>query len=73
MREIRTSGSMSGGTETEPWIGLRHRRSAKAAGEQLSPSPAATAPSLDSTRLRVPETIPRLAQPCYKRVCKDTL
>ena len=36
-------------TETEPWIGLRHRHSAKAAGQQLSPSPTATAPSIEST------------------------
>ena len=37
MREIRTSGLMSGGVETLPWRGLRHRRTAKAAGNGYSP------------------------------------
>lgn len=51
MRENRTSGSMSGGVETELWNGLRHRHRAKAAGNNYSPNPVATAPPLDSTRL----------------------
>ena len=49
MRENRTSGSMSGGVETELWNGLRHRYKAKAAGNCYSPYPVATAPPLDST------------------------
>jgi len=49
MRENRTSGSMSGGVETELWNGLRHRHQAKAAGNGYSPSPVATAPPFDST------------------------
>ena len=49
MRENRTSGSMSGGVETELWNGLRHRHEAKAAGTSYSPNPVATAPPLDST------------------------
>ena len=49
MRENRTSGSMSGGVETELWNGLRHRHEAKAAGTSYSPSPVATAPPSDST------------------------
>jgi hypothetical protein len=35
--------------ETEPWRGLRHRHLAKAAGQQLFPTPSATASLLDST------------------------
>ncbi len=49
MRENRTSGSISGGGETEPWNGLRHRHQAKAAGNSYSPSPVATASPSDST------------------------
>ncbi|MFU8781416.1 MAG: hypothetical protein ACNA71_10400, partial [Kiritimatiellia bacterium] len=49
MRENRTSGSMSGGVETELWNGLRHRHRAKAAGNCYSPYPVATAPPFDST------------------------
>ncbi len=49
MRENRTSGSMSGGVETELCNGLRHRHQAKAAGNGYSLSPTATAPPLDST------------------------
>jgi hypothetical protein len=49
MRENRTSGSMSGGVETELLNGLRHRHQAKAAGNCYSPSPVATAPPFDST------------------------
>ena len=51
MRENRTSGSMSGGVETELWNGLRHRHRAKAAGTSYSPLPVATAPPFDSTLL----------------------
>ena len=36
--------------ETESWDGLRHRHSAKAAGNSYSPFPATTAPVVDSTR-----------------------
>ena len=37
--------------ETEPWRGLRHRHLAKAAGQQLFPTPSATASLLDSTEI----------------------
>lgn len=49
MRENRTSGSMSGGVETELWNRSRHRHRAKAAGNCYSLYPVATAPPLDST------------------------
>jgi hypothetical protein len=38
MREIRTSGSMSRGVETEQGNGRRHRHKAKAAGNRYSPN-----------------------------------
>ena len=37
MREIRPSGSMSRGVETEQWYGMRHRYTAKATGNRYSP------------------------------------
>ena len=37
MREIRMLRSTGRGLETEPWIGMRHRRVAKAAGNSYSP------------------------------------
>jgi hypothetical protein len=49
MRENRTSGSMSGGVETELWNGLRQRYWAKAADYCYSSSPVAAAPPFDST------------------------
>ncbi len=62
MREIRTSGSMSGGVETELWNGLRHRRWAKAAGNSYSPLPVATAPPSDST---ICPNLPPLMTGCF--------
>ena len=53
MRENRTSGSMSGGVETELRNGLRHRHWAKAADNSYSPSPVATAPPFDSTSILI--------------------
>ncbi len=49
MREIRTSGSMSRGVETEQWIGLRHRPNGESRRQRLLPEPVATAPPPDST------------------------
>jgi len=52
VREICTLGLMWRELETELWDGLRHRPLAKAAGNSYSPSPKATAPVLDPTRIR---------------------
>ena len=49
MGEICTLGLMWRGLETEQWDGLRHRQTAKAAGNSYSPSPTATAPVPDPT------------------------
>ena len=58
MREIRTSGSMSGDWETEPRRGVRHRLRAKAAGNSYPHPPTATAPVVDSTIVPSPlETV----------------
>jgi len=43
--------------ETEPWRGLRHRHLAKAAGQQLFPTPSATASLLDSTKATISSTV----------------
>ena len=43
--------------ETEPWRGLRHRHLAKAAGQQLFPTPSATASLLDSTIASISLTV----------------
>ena len=61
MREIRTSGLMWRGLETEPWNGLRHRQSAKAAGNSYSPIPKVTAPALDPTSIELLISLYRLA------------
>ena len=37
MQQICTSGSMSGGAETEPWRGLRHRHYGESRRPQLPP------------------------------------
>lgn len=50
MPENGTSGLMSGGEETRPGTGLRHRRVAKAAGNSYSLVLQAGAPPLDSTQ-----------------------
>ena len=41
MPEIGMSGLMSGGEETWPWLRLRHRHGAKAAGNSYSLKPTA--------------------------------
>jgi hypothetical protein len=58
MRENRTSGSMSGGVETELWNGLRQRYWAKAADYCYSSSPVAAAPPFDSTLCDGHDVIP---------------
>jgi hypothetical protein len=52
VREICTLGLRWRELETELWDGLRHRLLAKAAGNGYSPSPKATAPVLDPTRIQ---------------------
>ena len=55
MPEIGTSGLMSGGEETWPWLRLRHRHKAKAAGNSYSLKPTAgrASPRLYFTSLKV--------------------
>ena len=56
MPEIGTSGLMSGGEETWPWLRLRHRHGAKAAGNSYSLKPTAgrASPRLYPRGSRVP-------------------
>ena len=52
MREIRMLRTMRRKLETESRDGLRHRKTAKASGQQQLPVPVTTAPAFDPTERR---------------------